>query len=67
MARFAEEVADDRWPEIEVLALVGKRLAYGSAAGVQVAPTLFAGSIIQFTSDVPLRPHRDHVNCYDSC
>lgn len=33
------------FPEIEVRAIVGKRLAYASQAGVQVAPTLFAAAL----------------------
>lgn len=41
-------VNEQQFPEIELIGLVGKKLAYGSAAGVQVAPTLFSGSIIQF-------------------
>ncbi len=33
------------FPEIEVTGIVAKRLAYGSTAGVQVAPTIFASRL----------------------
>lgn len=46
-------VNEQQFPEIELTGLVGKKLAYGSAAGVQVAPTLFSGSIIQFAEVNP--------------
>lgn len=35
----------DDFPEIELVGIVGKRLAYAAAAGVQVAPTLFASAL----------------------
>lgn len=41
----AQDADEDAFPFIEVTALVGKRLAYGSEAGVQVAPTLFASQL----------------------
>ncbi len=42
--QFAERLKQNQteFPEIEVLGVVGKRLAYNSAAGIQVAPTIFA-------------------------
>ncbi len=46
-------VQSEQFPQIEVLGIVGKRLAYASAAGVEVAPTLFASSIIQFADAPP--------------
>ncbi len=46
-------VNEQQFPEIELVGVVGKKLAYGSAAGVQVAPTLFSGSIIQFAEVNP--------------
>lgn len=46
--KLAQELKQDRLPEIEVTALVGKKLAYASPSGVQVAPTLFSGSFVQF-------------------
>lgn len=41
-------VASEAFPDVELIGLVGKRLAYASADGLQTAPTLFAGSLIQF-------------------
>ncbi len=38
-------IHDDSFPNIEVVGIVAKRLAYSSQSGIQVAPTLFAGSI----------------------
>ncbi len=43
-------------PDVEVLGAVGKRLAYAAQVGVEVAPTLFAASILQFAPQTPLRP-----------
>jgi hypothetical protein len=45
-------VSPQNFPEIEIIGLVGKKLAYASAAGVEVTPTLFAGSIVQFAPDL---------------
>lgn len=39
-----------QFPEVDLVGLVGKRLAYASASGVQVAPTVFAASIVQMVS-----------------
>jgi len=46
-------VQSEQFPRIEVLGIVGKRLAYAAPAGVEVAPTLFATSIIQFADPPP--------------
>jgi hypothetical protein len=46
-------VESEQFPRIEVLGIVGKRLAYAAPAGVEVAPTLFAASIIQFADPPP--------------
>lgn len=53
VAQIQRAVGQQQFPEIELTGLVGKKLAYGSAAGVQVAPTLFSGSIIQFAEANP--------------
>ncbi len=50
-ARIDERTID--FPVIEVSAISAKRLAYGSAAGVQVAPTLFVHSLTTLTSPAP--------------
>ncbi len=54
--RFAQILTDSEaaFPEIEVRGVVAKRLAYGSASGVQVAPTLFADSIEILPPDQPV-------------
>lgn len=42
----SRELGDgDEFPEIELTGIVAKRLAYGSPAGVQVAPTIFASHL----------------------
>lgn len=46
-------VQSEQFPHIEVLGIVGKRLAYAAPAGVEVAPTLFATSILQFAAPPP--------------
>lgn len=51
--KFAKQVSVEQFPEVEVTAIVGKKLAYGSAAGVQVTPTLFADAIVQFATTQP--------------
>ncbi|MFO0943351.1 MAG: hypothetical protein U0930_21665 [Pirellulales bacterium] len=48
--KFAREVQAEQFPEVEVIGLVGKKLAYGSSSGVQVTPTLFADAIVQFAA-----------------
>ncbi len=42
----------EQMPRIEVLGIVGKRLAYATEGGVEVAPTIFAASIIQFAEEL---------------
>lgn len=49
-SEFHSTVSEKQYPEIELIGLVGKRLAYSSPAGLQVSPTIFAGSVIQFVS-----------------
>jgi hypothetical protein len=49
--QLQKELENGQNPEVEIIALAGKRLAYASQSGVQVAPALFAGSIIQFAPD----------------
>lgn len=46
-------VQSEQFPHIEVLGMVGKRLAYAAPAGVEVASTLFATSILQFADPPP--------------
>ncbi|MBX3423024.1 MAG: hypothetical protein KF752_15825 [Pirellulaceae bacterium] len=43
--KLADDVLAGGTPDIEVVGLVGKRLAYSAPAGVQVVTTLFAGHI----------------------
>lgn len=47
---YVDQVLSEDRPEIEVCGWVGKRLAYGSESGVQVAPTLFVGPIEELTA-----------------
>jgi hypothetical protein len=49
--QLRSEVDQGRFPDVEIVGLVGKRLAYASQDGVQIAPTLFAGSIVQFAPE----------------
>lgn len=55
-AELAKQLKPDTldFPEIEVAAIFGKRLAYASQSGVQVAPALFASQIK--TISPPLAP-----------
>ncbi|MEZ6133685.1 MAG: hypothetical protein R3C53_02125 [Pirellulaceae bacterium] len=54
--QLQRSVENEQFPNIEVLGLVGKRLAYSSPSGVEVAPTIFAASMIQFVPDaLPIR------------
>lgn len=48
--QLQRSLSPQSYPEVEIIGLVSKKLAYGSAAGVEVSPTLFAGSIIQFAT-----------------
>lgn len=38
--------SESEFPQVDLIAIVGKRLAYGSSSGVEVAPTLFALEMI---------------------
>jgi len=49
--QLEDAVAGLVFPEVEVIGLVGKRLAYASPTGLQIAPTLFAGSLLRYAPD----------------
>ncbi len=51
--KLAQAVETEQFPEVEVMAIVGKKLAYASASGVQVTATLFSDAIVQFASLQP--------------
>ncbi len=55
VAELAAKLAEDPtvFPAIEIVAIYAKRLAYGSTAGVQVAPVLFSTSIAHLKSPEP--------------
>ncbi len=48
---LAQQIQSDLFPEVEITGLVAKRLAYSAQSGVEVAPTLFSGTIVQITQD----------------
>lgn len=49
--KLSEQVQSELFPDVELTGLVAKRLAYTAQSGVEVAPTLFTGTILQFAQD----------------
>jgi hypothetical protein len=51
--QLAAVLDQEQFPNVEVMGVVGKRLAYASQEGVEVAPTIFATSLLQFAQEAP--------------